>query len=272
MHVKRQTAELAPMQRADGEVLPPAAAALMQPQYRPHVVQATNDALPPHAWIVATVIVVAIPTVTAIVLLVLGAPGWLSLIVWLALVSVAVYWTLQLMSGDWAAMREIRQSNQTERHRIEKVSRAVDNHYTLEMAKEANRHEEEMARIATTADTDTLHRMIMSVQATVARLADAHEVRATIAQPSTFVPATPSEAVTAAKRWVAQRMAESTDGNAPQLAKVGMPWNGEWKGQAWAGDARQWLLDNVLEQHGTVYRWRGEFATVADAQNTLRRL
>ena len=272
MNARNQTAELAQMQQAGGEVMPPAAAALMQPQARSHVVQATNDALPPHAWIVATVVVVGIPSVTAIVMLMLGAPGWLSLIAWLLLAGGAMYWTLQLMSGDWAAMREIRQTNKTERHRIDKVSRAVDNHYSLEQAKEANRHAEEMARIERLADGDTMHRMIMGLQATVARLADAQDVRATIAQPSTFVPATPQIAVSRAKKWVAEMMAESTDGMAPNIAKVGMPWNGEWKGEPWAQDARQWLLDHVLEQHGTVYRWRDEFATVAEAQETLRRL
>lgn len=273
---KQHTAELAKapsfVAPSDGDVLPPALSVLRPTEPRPHVVAANNAPAPLYAWAIMAGVAMFFPAIFAIVILLLGAPKYASLLAWTAGVIIIGVFSLPAISGDLPSLSEIRQSHRTERKRINEMSRAVDRHFDLEAMKESNRHDEAMASIAASTDTDYLHQMILGIQATVARLADAHDVPATIAQPQTYVAATPSEAVSAAKRWVATMMASSTDGNAPPIAKVAMPWNGEWKAKAWAPDARQWLLDNVLEQHGTVYRWRDEFATVASAQDALRRM
>lgn len=267
---KRQTIEAAPMLRpSDGDVLPPALHALRpQEASRAHVVTATNDAAPPHAWLVTAGVVLFIPTVLAVLIYVLGAGPWLSLLTWAGVAVFLGYNAMLLVSGEWPALREIRANMKVREKEIAAASRAIDRHYDVQ----EKMVDLEMARIERASADEAHIRLLMAMHATLQRMADAADIVPVQAQAHTFVPSTPSEAVTSAKRWIAAQMADSTDGNAPSLANVPMPWNAEWKAKPWATDARTWLLDNVIERHGTVYRWREEFATVADAQNTLRRL
>ncbi|MCB0072808.1 MAG: hypothetical protein KDE20_15160 [Caldilineaceae bacterium] len=272
---KRQTVELAKHPNfvaPDGDVLPPALNALRPSEPRPYVVQANNAPAPFYAWAITAGVVVFFPAIFAGVILALGAPAFASLISWTVGVVFFGYIAMLVMSGDWPSLSEIRHSHRTRRKEIDGAMEAIRLHYSTRQQEIEAEKEIEIARIAATATDDNTHRIIMGMQATLARLTDALDVRATIAQPATYVHATPNAAVSAAKRWVAEQMATSTDGTAPSIAKVAMPWNAEWKAQPWTADARQWLLDNVLEQHGTVYKWRDEFATVASAQDALRRL
>lgn len=251
-------------QTVEGEIMPPAVATLQRPQTPtsyPGTFSGNNEAMPAKQYIITVALVVILPAIVAGMTMWAGAPSWLAVCLYMVLVVAFGVYALLVASGDFAPMVESRDIQRTERKRLDETANAVNLHYTHMSAVENNRHTEEMARIAATAEGAELSRRIAGIEENMHRLLTARSEPAVSVRPANYVPATVDDSAmrAAVKAWVLAQYAAS--GEARSLASVRMPWNGEWTGQPWCADAKRLMLDEVLAQHGTVYRMRDRYAT-----------
>ena len=127
---------------------------------KPHVVYANNEPLPPKTWLVAwgglAILLLIMAVAAGLALSEMGLTGHFPYIVstlcsTYVIVKLGRY-ILLVLTGDFAAIREIELHAETSQNKTEKqaeiLAKQMDNQAAIEAQKEANRHVEAMQNIA----------------------------------------------------------------------------------------------------------------------------
>lgn len=229
--------------------------AMMPRAERPRITQATNQASP-----VPVVLVAAGMIVTGSVLifwLFWRLAGW-------PLVAAAIpalgaffgsgWYALIVLNGDLPAITEVKESERTERKRLDVAAQVAADHYETLRYQAAAWRDVEVERTAGDAWRHQMQVQLTGVVDAVNRLSS-QQAQPQLPGPSTFVPATTRPALEAVREWLLSIYDQDTGTWRPDLVlesgqlrqRTPFGATGAWKSEPWGSEARQLLAQ---AQHG----------------------
>lgn len=239
------------------------------PVEKQKIVTASNSALPTHSWIAITAVVLIVPSMISLFMIYMGANRWLTMIAWIIGFVILSKYSLTVLSGDAAAIKEIRESNVTERKQIESEERIARLHYESENLKTQATRDVALAQmeanVAAAEMNDQTLRLLQAMNTNLARFIDSvdNDTISVHATAPSFVPAHSDESREAAKKWIYSVLENQTE--MPNLAQLKMPWNSIWVGKSYQNDAKELLIRKVLRKKGTGYEWNDDYSTIESA-------
>ena len=204
-----------------------------------------------------------------------GAPRSARLVLFGVLATIAAIPTMLIISGDASALFESWQNAQTDRAWADVESERIEAQRQVLIAQldnaqqlQAQQHDEAMKRLDDHGSTQQLLGRLAHVEQSIR---DGRAIAQNVSR-ETFTPAVPDPARDAARKFVGQCYTDTGYNDAIVYKNGGLrygPWNREWAGESWAENAKQLLIDCVLEGPANQYRLR--FDNVVDADNALIR-